>query len=155
EMAAADGKPGKSPFTFCNVRGTSEAGGMAVFLLGYRNPNLSLRPVRLELDLQDDMCEDVPAWWLLKKKKTMYHTGGTDTRSVRSLMQFMMTPRNMPGDFARAEDDFKDIRAFLLSIEPPRYPLPSTAGWRRRARRSSRRRAPAATAPTARSGRTP
>ncbi len=72
---------------------------MAVFLIGYRNPDLSLRRPRLNLDLQDDLCEDVPAWWLSKKKKTMYHTGGTDARSVRSLMQFMMHAAQPAGRF--------------------------------------------------------
>jgi hypothetical protein len=124
EMSAADGRPRKTPFVFSNVRGTTEAGGMAVFLLGYRDPDLSLRVRRIDLDLHDDLCEDPPAWWLLKKKKTMYHNGGTDTRSVRSLMQFMMSPLNFPGDFERAEKDFVDIRAYLLTIEAPKYPLP-------------------------------
>jgi mono/diheme cytochrome c family protein len=124
EMSGPEGKRVRPPFQFSNVRGTSEAGGMSVFLLGYREPNLGLRPRRLDLDLHDDLCEDPPAWWLLKKKKTMYHTGGADTRSVRSLMQFMMSPLNFPDDFHKAEADFKDIRAFLLSIEAPKYPLP-------------------------------
>src|SRR5206468_11718486 len=104
--------------------GSSEAGAMAVFLLGFREPDLGLRLSRLELGLHDDLCEDVPAWWLLRKKKTMYHTGGADSRSHRSLMQFMMTPLNFPGAFHRAESDFKDILAYLRSLEPPRYPLP-------------------------------
>jgi mono/diheme cytochrome c family protein len=124
EMSAADGRPARTPFRFCNVRGTNEAGAMAVFLLGYREPDLKLRLQRLDLDLQDDLCEDVPAWWLLKKKKTMYYTGGTDARSVRSLMQFMMSPLNLPAAFDKAEADFKDIQAYLLAIEPPKYPLP-------------------------------
>jgi mono/diheme cytochrome c family protein len=124
EMSAADGRAPRTPFRFSNVRGTSEAGGLAVFLLGYREPDLRLRLKRLDLDLQDDLCEDVPAWWLLKKKKTMYHTGATDARSVRSLMQFMMSPLNGPSAFAKAEKDFRDIRAYLLSLEPPKYPLP-------------------------------
>jgi mono/diheme cytochrome c family protein len=123
EMYAADGRPNRTPFRFCNVRGTSEAGAMAVFLLGYREPDLRLRFTRLELDLQDDLCEDVPAWWLLKKKRTMYHTGGGDARSVRSLMQFMMSPLNPPGAFEKAEPDFRDIRAYLLTLEAPKYPL--------------------------------
>jgi len=106
------------------VRGTTEAGAFAVFLLGHREPNLQLRLRRIDLDLHDDMCEDPPAWWLLKKKRTMYHTGGADQRSVRSLMQFMMAPLNFPSDFHKAEPDFKDIRRYLLSLEPPRYPLP-------------------------------
>jgi hypothetical protein len=124
EMSAADGRAPRTPFHFCNVRGTNEAGSMAVFLLGYREPNLDRRLKRIDLDLQDDLCEDVPAWWLLKKKKTMYHTGGTDTRSARSLMQFMMSPLNSADDIQKAEDDFKDIRAYLLSLTPPKYPLP-------------------------------
>src|SRR5207302_9978950 len=68
--------------------------------------------------------EDVPAWWLLKKKKTMYHNGGADARSVRSLMQFMMGSLNGPDAFTKAEADFADIRRFFLSIEPPKYPFP-------------------------------
>jgi hypothetical protein len=124
EMAAADSHPPRTPFPFCNVRGTNEAGAMAVYLLGYREPNLDRRFNRIDLDLQADLCEDVPAWWLLKKKKSMYYTGGADTRSVRSLMQFMMSPLNSGDDIKRAEADFKDIRAYLLSLNPPKYPLP-------------------------------
>jgi mono/diheme cytochrome c family protein len=124
EMSGPPGRRMPPPFQFSNVRGTSEAGGMAVFLLGFRNPDLTLRVTRLELDLQDDLCEDPPAWWLLKKKKTMYHTGGSDTRSVRSLMQFMMSPLNFPSAIHRAEADFTDIRAYLMSLEAPKFLLP-------------------------------
>lgn len=123
EMTRASGSNFKTPFRFTNVRGTSEAGGMAVFLLGYRTPELQLRVKPLDLELHDDLCEDPPAWWLLKKKQTMYHTGSADTRSVRSLMQFMMSPLNPPSAFTEAEPEFRDIREFLLSLEPPRYPF--------------------------------
>ena len=127
DVSRAAGRSGKTPFTFSNARGTIEAAAFAVFLLGYREPDLTLRLKRLDLDLHDDMCEDTPAWWLLKKKKTMYYDGGGDQRSVRSLMQFMMSPLNLPSAFHNAEPDFKDIREFLLSIEPPKYPLPIDA----------------------------
>ena len=36
----------------------------------------------------------------------------------------MMSPLNGPDDFAKAEAAFKDIRAYILSLEPPKYPLP-------------------------------
>jgi mono/diheme cytochrome c family protein len=124
ELAEAAGAPKRSPHVFCNVRGTSEAGGMSVFLLSLRNPDLTLRTPRLDLDLHDDMCEDVPAWWLLKKKKTMYHTGGGDARSVRSLMQFMMSPLNSASAITREEATFRDIQAYLLTLQPPKYPFP-------------------------------
>src|SRR5262245_45692524 len=42
DLAAADGLPPRTPHVFSNVRGTSEAGAMAVFLLGLREPNLVL-----------------------------------------------------------------------------------------------------------------
>jgi mono/diheme cytochrome c family protein len=124
ELGKAEGGRGKTPFVFSNVRGTSEAGSMAVFLLSYREPDLSLRVKPVDLGLRDNLCEDVPAWWLLKKKKTMYHTGTTDTRSVRSLMQFMLSPLNSRAVFEREEPVFADIRAFLLSLEAPKYPFP-------------------------------
>jgi mono/diheme cytochrome c family protein len=123
DLAEADGLPRKLPFCFSNVRGTSEAGGMAVFLLGFREPDLKLRTVPLQLGLRDDLCEDTPAWWLLKKKKSMYYTGGGDARSVRSLMQFMMSPLNPADSIKREESTFADIRQYLLSLEPPKYPF--------------------------------
>lgn len=125
ELAKADGFRGDLPFHFTTVRGTSEAGGMAVYLLGLRKPDLTMRTDKaLELGLHDDLCEDPPAWWLLKKKKTMYHTGGADARSVRSLMQFMMGPLNSADSITREELTFADIQQYLLSLEAPKYPLP-------------------------------
>ena len=124
DLAAADGRSPKLPFIFSNVRGTSEAGAMAAFLLGLRDPDLRMRTTRLDLGLRDDLCEDVPAWWLLKKKKTMYYTGGGDARSVRSLMQFMLGPLTLPSTFDQEEPTFRDIQAYLLSLQPPKYPFP-------------------------------
>lgn len=123
ELNAAEGRKLKTPFAFANVRGTTEAGGFAVYLLGWREPDLRLRTSWQNLGLSDDLCEDTPAWWLLKKKKTMYYTGGADARSVRSIMQFMMSPLNPPSVWHREESTFRDIQAYLLSIEAPKYPL--------------------------------
>jgi mono/diheme cytochrome c family protein len=124
EMGKAGGGMSKTPFTFSRMRGTSEAGGMAVFLLSHREPDLSIRFKALDLGLRDDLIEDVPAWWLLKKKKTMYHTGTSHSRSVRSLMQFMLSPLNSASVFEREEETFRDIQAYLLSLEAPKYPFP-------------------------------
>jgi RoxA-like, cytochrome c-like len=123
DMSIADGRSGKLPFTFSNVRGTSEAGSFAVYLLGFREPDLKMKEWT-NLGLHEDLCEDTPAWWLLKKKKTMYHTGATDARSVRSKMQFMMTPVTPSTDFPRHEPAFQDIEAYLRTIDAPKYPLP-------------------------------
>jgi hypothetical protein len=123
DMNAASGRPDKLPYAASNVRGTNEAFGMTEFLVAFRNPDLSPREKRLPGKVSDDVCEDVPAWWHLKRKTTMYHTGSTDARSVRSLMQFMLAPENPRAAFEKEEAVFRDIQAYLLSLEPPNYPF--------------------------------
>lgn len=132
ELFRADGRSTKLPFTFCNVRGTNEADAFGVYLLGWRNPDLTLRSDWQNLGLRDDSCADVPAWWLMKKKQTIYYTGGMDSRSVRTLMQFMMHPLTTPQDFHQAEPAFRDIQQYLLTLEPPRYPFPIDTAKARR-----------------------
>jgi mono/diheme cytochrome c family protein len=127
ELSRAGGNPLPPPFAFSQVRGTSEAGAFSVYLLGLRNPDLSLTANPADLGLHDDSVEDVPAWWLLKRKRTMYHTGATPADSVRSLMQFLMHPLTLPGEFAAAEPAFRDIQQYLLSLESPKYPFPVDA----------------------------
>jgi mono/diheme cytochrome c family protein len=124
ELTQASGAPtGLLPFTFSRVRGTSEAGAFAVFLLSYREPNLDLTFERHDFGLRDDLCEDPPAWWLLKKKETMYHTGTSNAKSVRSIMQFMLSPTNSRVVIEREESTFADIQAYLFSLEAPKYPF--------------------------------
>ena len=128
DLGKASGGNGKTPFIFSRMRGTSEAGGMAVFLmsLSRTRSETSLRLPRSRPARRPD--RRVPAWWLLKKKKTMYHTGMSHARSVRSLMQFMLTPLNSASVFEKEEETFRDIQAFLLSLEAPKYPYPIDRG---------------------------
>ncbi len=127
EMAAASGSPPRTPFAFGQVRGTTEAGAFSVFLLGLRNDDLSLAALPRDLGLRDDTCGDTPAWWTLKKKRTMYHTGTTDAKSARSSMQFLMHPLNTRADFDKHEAAFRDIREYLLTLDAPKYPFPVDA----------------------------
>jgi mono/diheme cytochrome c family protein len=122
DLNAGSGLPTQLPMRFSNIRGTSEAGGMGVYLLARRNPDLTFRRPAADLGLHDDLCEDVPAWWLLHKKKTMYHSAGADAHSVRALMQFMLASINGPATFDKAEADFADIQQYLYSLRPPIYP---------------------------------
>jgi mono/diheme cytochrome c family protein len=124
DLNKASGRTAKLPFTFCNVRGTCEAAGFAVMLHSYREPDLKVRLTRQPFALRDDVCEDTPAWWLLHKKKTMYYTGSSDARSVRSIMQFMLNPLNGRATFEKEEPTFADIRAYLVGLRPPAYPFP-------------------------------
>jgi mono/diheme cytochrome c family protein len=126
DLALAQGVKVSRNVPFSNVRGTSESSAAAAFLIQYRTPELDLRqPVKLEYTKTG--CEDVPAWWLMKKKTTMYATGSHSSRSVRSLMAFLMTPFNS-GDYIKSQEPtFRDIQAYMLSLEAPKYPWPINA----------------------------
>src|SRR5436190_124644 len=55
ELAAASGRPKRTPFPFSHVRGTSEAGSFAVYLLSLRQPDLGLRLAPLDLEVRDHL----------------------------------------------------------------------------------------------------
>jgi RoxA-like, cytochrome c-like len=123
DFAALQGMKELAPMPFSHVRGTTEASASAAYLFQFRNPDLSVR-LPVKMDFPTSSCEDTPAWWLLKKKKTMYHTGSHATRAVRPLMSFLLSPLNSGTYIKSQESIFRDIRAYLLSLEAPRYPFP-------------------------------
>jgi mono/diheme cytochrome c family protein len=123
EMAAADGVgPQDVPFTFSNQRGTFEAASLVVFLMQFRDDDLNVR-APVEGVVPKNLCEDVPAWWHLKRKKTLYHIGTIDARSVRTLMPFLLGPANSGDYIKKQEPVFADMQAYLRTLQPPKYPF--------------------------------
>jgi mono/diheme cytochrome c family protein len=122
ELAEAQGFKQTLPIPFSNVRGTTEAVASAAYLFRFRNPDLTMRPP-VKLSHTTTACEDVPAWWLLKKKQSMYATGSHSAQSVRSLMSFLLPPPNTAQYIKRQEPTFRDIREYLLTLEAPKYPF--------------------------------
>ena len=126
ELTIADGRrPPPSTFVLNSSRGTNNAGMVAAVLLSLRNPDLSFRvfPVPLAVNLPE---MDTPPWWHLKRKATMYYDGRTDARSVRTSMQFLLGEKTFD-QLEALEPTFRDLQAFLKSLEPPKYPFPIDA----------------------------
>jgi mono/diheme cytochrome c family protein len=115
------------PIRMSHVRGTIEASAVVAFLMEFRKPDLSLRAPG-KLNIKDDFCEDVPAWWLMKRKHTMYHNGAGHAQSVRTMMPFLLSPLNSGDYIKKQEPVFADIQAYLLSLEAPKYPFPIDHG---------------------------
>ncbi len=113
-----------APHMKTRVVGANPADHIAAVLFAHRDPETlawSDEPL-IELPLEEPIPVDVPAWWLLKKKTAMFHTGAGRGDQSR----IMMTASVLCVDdvaSARAVDAyFPDIRAFVLSLEPPRFP---------------------------------
>ena len=59
----------------------------------------------------------------MRRKATMYYDGRTDARSVRTNMQFLLGEKSLD-ELKALEPTFRDILAYLKSLEPPKYPFP-------------------------------
>jgi mono/diheme cytochrome c family protein len=102
------------------TNGTTNAVIFGVALMRHRDANLNIvqRPPRFDL-VHHDM--DAPAWWHARRKTGLY-ADGFAPKGHRMLMQFLLVKENGPEKFAEWEDDFRDIEAWIESLEPPRWP---------------------------------
>ena len=100
--------------------GTTNAVMFGVLLMNYRDADLNVHLHRLPpAMLHHD--HDAPPLWHYRKKRRLY-IDGFAPRGHRALMQFLLIPRNGPERFREWEADFRDIEAWILSLEPPRWP---------------------------------
>ena len=114
----------KLPYSmkFGDSRGRTNAFIFSLELIRLRNEDLSRRsdPVPMG-NYQDSDLDPIP-WWHLKKKTALYADGLLKGDFVRPIMQFTMgEPSGEKIKFW--EGDFKDVLAYLKTIQPPKYPL--------------------------------
>ena len=123
DMMQAEGRfVPPSTFVVNSSRGTNNAGMFSVILLSLRNTDLTFR--KFPLITGASLPEiDTPPWWLLAKKSSMYYDGRTDADSVRTNMQFLLGEKSLD-EFKALEPTFADVRAYFLSLKPPKYPFP-------------------------------
>lgn len=108
-----------------STNGTTNAVMFGVVLMNYRDADLKWHDERSPPKLVNhDM--DAPPWWHFKKKQFMY-IDGFASKSHRGLSQFAMVRANGPQKFREWEDDFRDVYAYLTSLESPKYPYPIDA----------------------------
>ncbi len=108
-------------FPLGTSRGLTNAVMFGVAVMNTRDKDLNLManpPIRFD---HHDM--DPPAMWNLRKRNRIYIDGFAE-KSVRSLMQFMLMPKNGPEKFRAWESDFRSVFAYFESIPVPKYPFP-------------------------------
>ena len=123
DLTAASGLPWLLPFHLSRARGTVEAAGATVFLMQFRNDDLTFREEPAEFLISDELYEDIPAWWNMKHKRTMFHSGSTDVRAVRASLAFLLSPAHGGEFIMKHEKMAGDIKQYLYSLESPKYPF--------------------------------
>lgn len=107
------------------TNGTTNAVAFGVALESFRDKDMN---VHKEYPLQKLVHHDLdaPPFWLLKKKSHLYYDAFVK-KGHRPLLQFILLPRNTADVLREWEGDYKDILAWIESIEPPKYPWPVDA----------------------------
>lgn len=107
------------------TNGTTNAVMFGVALMQHRAPDLSIVSKTPRFDLaHHDM--DAPAWWNYSKRKRIY-ADGFAPKGHRMLMQFLLVKENGPDKFRDWEGEFRDVEAWLESLEPPAWEGPVDA----------------------------
>jgi hypothetical protein len=101
--------------------GTTNAVMFGVALMARRDADLNVLPPRLPPPMTHH-DHDPPPWWHFKRKQYIY-IDGFAPKTHRGLMQFMLVKENGPEKFCQWEDDFRDVYAWLESLEAPKYPF--------------------------------
>jgi len=103
-----------------STNGTTNAVMFGVVLMAFRDANLVLKSGPIPKMTHHDM--DAPPWWHFQRKKMLYIDGFAE-KGHRGLMQFMLVKQNGPEKFRQWEAEFRDVYAFITSVQPPRYPF--------------------------------
>ena len=123
--AAAGEKVGLSTGSFIPLglsNGTTNAQIFSVVLSAMRDKDLNLLKAPTYPKFQHHDL-NAPAWWNVKRKQNLYIDGFVP-KTHRVIMQFALVPSNKPESFKQREDGFRDILAWIESLEPPKYPWP-------------------------------
>jgi mono/diheme cytochrome c family protein len=103
-------------------RGTTNSVMFGVALGALRDKDLNLRrDIAIPQMLHNDV--DAPPFWNVRRKHRLY-ADGFAVKSHRLLVQFVMLPRNSGATLRGWEEEFRDILAWIESLEPPRFPGP-------------------------------
>lgn len=117
------------PYTQTKTIGSNPADNVAAVLFAHRDPETFAwnDPPLLELPEVNPFPVDVPPWWWMKKKHAMFYVAAGRGDHARTMMA-SATLCTDDIDEARAIDAyFPDVRAYIESLEPPKYPWPVDA----------------------------
>ncbi|REK10314.1 MAG: cytochrome c [Planctomycetota bacterium] len=123
KVAGDKDAPGASVGSFVPLglsNGTTNAQVFSIVLTALRDEDLNRREVpKIPRFKNHDL--DAPPFWNVKRKKNLYIDGFVP-KTHRVIMQFALVPSNDGESFKKREEGFRDILAWIESLEAPEYP---------------------------------
>lgn len=107
-------------FPLGTTNGTTNSVIFGVLLSNLRDNDMKVHQFRPAPKVEHHDL-DAPPFWNVKKKSRLYIDGHI-AKTHRPLMQFILLPKNDENTIKRWEPDFRDILAWIESVEAPRWP---------------------------------
>ncbi len=105
------------------VRGVNSADKLAVALASHINKHDLTWLDEPQLPVADEVIPtDVPAWWLLKKKNTMFYSGLGRGDFARIMIASNGLATTDSTKAREIDNNFDDVLAYIFSLEAPEYP---------------------------------
>ncbi|MBX3222916.1 MAG: hypothetical protein KF795_20555 [Labilithrix sp.] len=115
-----------APYSVLSTRGPNPADNFTAVLFAHHDPKTlawSDTPL-MAVPPPHDTPVDVPPWWRMNKKTSMFYVGGGRGDHARIMMTASILCTSSVEESKAIDAYFADIRAYIASIEPPKYPWP-------------------------------
>ena len=115
-----------APYSVLSTRGPNPADGFTAVLFAHHDPKTmawSSTPL-MEVPPPVDVPVDVPPWWRMKKKTSMFYVGGGRGDHARIMMTASILCTSSVEESRAIDGYFADIRTWIASLDAPRYPYP-------------------------------
>ena len=115
-----------APWAMTDTVGANPAIALTLVLMAHRDPKTlawSDEPL-MELPPTDMMPVSVPPWWNVGKKHAMFYNGEGRGDHVRYMMLASTTCTDSVAEARAIDAWFKDVRAYLATLQAPPYPYP-------------------------------
>ena len=113
-----------APYTRLLTVGPNPADNLTAVLMSHRDPETLAWSATPRLPLPPAIVApvDVPPWWRMAKKHSMFYTGGGRGDHARIMMTASLLCSETVAEAQAIDAAFVDVRAWISSMPVPRYP---------------------------------
>lgn len=114
-----------APYAVLGTRGPNPADSFTAVLFAHHDPKTlawSSAPLVPVLPPQD-VPVDVPAWWTMKKRTSMFRNGAGRGDHARIMMTASILCTSSVEEARAIDAYFPDVRAYIVSITAPAFPF--------------------------------
>ncbi len=114
-----------APYTKTLTVGVNPADNLTAALMAHRDPTTLAWSNTPAIELPPPLVVpvDVPPWWRMAKKTSMFYSAGGRGDHARIMMAASLLCTDTVAEATAIDAAFVDVRAYISQIEPPKWPF--------------------------------